>query len=89
MKQAKQRPKVKRHRTQFALADKNAQKVYLVGDFNEWNEKKHLMKKEAGGVWKKTILLAPGHYEYKFLVDGEVERRSSQREPLPQPLRDL
>ena len=71
MKKAKQRSKVKRRRIQFALPGLKAKKVCLVGEFNQWDEKKHPMKKDPDGTWKKTILLAPGRYEYKFLVDGE------------------
>jgi hypothetical protein len=27
--------------------------------------------KEEGGVWKKFVLLLPGSYQYKFVVDDE------------------
>jgi hypothetical protein len=29
------------------------------------------MKKDKKGRWTKIVTLAPGRYEYKFLVDGE------------------
>jgi hypothetical protein len=29
------------------------------------------MKKDENGVWKKIVMLTPGRYEYKFLVDGQ------------------
>jgi len=32
---------------------------------------KHVMKSDGTGVWNKTLILAPGRYEYKFFVDGE------------------
>ena len=60
----------KRRRVHFSFIAEAARKVYLVGDFNDWNEKSHLMKRDADGVWKKAVLLAPGRYEYKYLVDG-------------------
>jgi hypothetical protein len=51
---------------------KNAQKsTHLVGDFNSWDLKKHTMKKDNKGRWTKIVTLAPGRYEYKFLVDGQ------------------
>ena len=28
------------------------------------------MKRQADGHWATTIALAPGRYEYKFIVDG-------------------
>jgi 1,4-alpha-glucan branching enzyme len=71
MKKEKQQPKPKRRRVQFALVAQGAQKVYLVGDFNEWDEKSLPLKKDPDGTWKRTTLLAPGQYEYKFLVDGD------------------
>ena len=29
------------------------------------------MKRDESGMWKKMLMLTPGRYEYKFLVDGE------------------
>jgi 5'-AMP-activated protein kinase regulatory beta subunit len=29
------------------------------------------MKKDNNGKWTKAVLLLPGQYEYKFLVDGK------------------
>ena len=51
-----------------------ARKVFLVGDFNDWNEVKHPLKKNANGVWEKIAMLFPGRYEYKFLIDGQWKR---------------
>ena len=28
------------------------------------------MKKDKDGVWRKIVMVYPGRYEYKFLVDG-------------------
>jgi len=61
--------KPKRRRTIFQLTAPEAGEVFLAGDFNGWDLRKHPMKKETGGVWKRTTLLFPGEYEYKFLVD--------------------
>jgi 1,4-alpha-glucan branching enzyme len=69
MKKAQQKPK--RRRIKFTLTAKAAKKVYLVGDFNEWDEKANPMKKSADGTWARSVLLFPGNYEYKFLVDGD------------------
>ena len=41
-----------------------------MGDFNDWNPKKHPMQRYENGVWYKNLLLLPGKYEYKFMVDG-------------------
>jgi 5'-AMP-activated protein kinase regulatory beta subunit len=68
MKKQKSHPK--KHRVHFTLTTRAAQAVYLVGDFNDWNEASHPMKQDADGTWKKTVVLAPGTYQYKYLVDG-------------------
>ena len=61
----------KKGRISFKLEAPGAQTVSLAGDFNNWNPKTHVMKKDKKGVWSKIILIAPGRYEYKFFVDGE------------------
>lgn len=52
----------------FELEDADATKVSLVGNFNEWNKTANPMKKEDG-VWKCTLKLKPGKYEYQFVVN--------------------
>ncbi|MFZ5573334.1 MAG: isoamylase early set domain-containing protein [Thermodesulfobacteriota bacterium] len=66
----KNNPEPKR-RVNFVYQAQDANEVYLVGDFNQWNETAHAMKKDSSGLWKKTVMLMPGLYEYKFLVDGQ------------------
>jgi 1,4-alpha-glucan branching enzyme len=50
---------------------RNAESVFLVGTFNAWNPSACPMKRSADGVWRVSLKVAPGIYEYKFLVDGE------------------
>ena len=69
-KPVKAKTQPKRRRTVFRLNAPDAAEVFLAGDFNDWNLRKHPMQKEPGGLWKKTTMLFPGEYEYKFLVDG-------------------
>ena len=66
--------KEKRRRVTFSLEAPYAEKVSLAGDFNRWNATRHPMKKSAGGTWVKTVIIPPGQYEYKFLVDGQWQR---------------
>ncbi|MEA2059225.1 MAG: glycogen-binding domain-containing protein [Thermodesulfobacteriota bacterium] len=63
--------KTKRKRTQFSFNLPDAGEVLLAGDFNQWNGKKHRMKQNSGGIWEKTLVLKPGIYEYKYIVDGK------------------
>ncbi len=55
---------------QFVFEGPEANQVYLVGEFNQWNTQSIPMKKDKKGIWKKKMKLAPGRYEYQFLVDG-------------------
>jgi 1,4-alpha-glucan branching enzyme len=73
MAKAKLEEKVKRRKIIFSLKTSTAHEVILMGDFNDWNAKAHPMNKDENGVWKKTVMLFPGRYEYKFLVDGQWE----------------
>ncbi|MEZ4551002.1 MAG: glycogen-binding domain-containing protein [Desulfobacterales bacterium] len=66
------RKKTKR-RIKFQFYSENAGTVKLLGDFNNWEPAKHPMNPIADGLWEKIIMLDPGRYEYKFLVDGEWE----------------
>ena len=69
---AKTSPKKKsdKRRVTFSLEAPTANEVSLGGDFNNWDAIAHPMEKDANGVWKKTLVLPPARYEYKFLVDG-------------------
>lgn len=55
----------------FSLEAADAEEVLLMGDFNNWSPKKHPMQKDENGIWNKAVMLSSGHYEYKFLVDGQ------------------
>jgi len=69
----------KRRRVTFVFTSPQAQRVILMGDFNRWDAGVHPMKKDPQGVWRKIVMLYPGRYEYKFLVDGDW-RLDSQNE---------
>ncbi len=71
MSYVKSKQKIKRRRVKFSLKSDEAKEVVLMGDFNNWNPKKHSMQSDGEGAWNKTVVLSPGKYEYKFLIDGE------------------
>ncbi|WJG11060.1 isoamylase early set domain-containing protein [Aliiglaciecola sp. LCG003] len=49
---------------------KNAQKVRVVGDFNEWNLSASPMKKLKNGGFSSTIDLPKGaEYQFRYLLD--------------------
>ena len=54
----------------FALLEPDAKLVSLCGDFNGWSPHATPMKRHGDGHWETTVALAPGRYQYKFVVDG-------------------
>lgn len=49
-----------------------AEKVFLVGDFNDWDPGSHTLKGGKKSDYKITISLKPGQtYHYRYLIDGE------------------
>ncbi len=69
-KKSRQGTAGKRKRVKFTLVQGQAREVAVVGDFNDWNPAAHPMKRDDYGVWKKDVIIPPGEYQYKFLVDG-------------------
>src|ERR1700761_3190354 len=56
--------------TRFILpGHQQAKRAFLSGSFNGWSTLKGLMHKSDGG-WMLDVKLAPGAYEYKFIVGG-------------------
>jgi 1,4-alpha-glucan branching enzyme len=80
MSAKKSESKLKRRKVTFSLASPDAKEVILMGDFNQWNPKRHPMKKDNNGVWEKTTMLFPGRYEYRFLVDNRWENDSKNKQ---------
>lgn len=56
---------------EFYYTAPEANSVQLVGDFTHWQRKPINLVKQAEGIWKTALTLAPGTYHYRFLVDGE------------------
>ena len=60
-----------RRNVPFKLEDVPGRQVFVAGSFSDWQPKHKLSDKDGNGVYTVRILLAPGEYEYKFVVDGE------------------
>jgi 1,4-alpha-glucan branching enzyme len=73
----KTKTKIVTRKVQFEFPASEAQEVYLAGDFNSWDVNANPMKKDKKGLWKATLSLKPGRYEYRFLVDGNWENDPS------------
>lgn len=83
MLKVKSKQKNKLHKVTFSLESTDAKEVILMGDFNNWNPKKHKMKNNTNGKWNKTVMLSPGKYEYKFLIDGQWKEDPGNAQTCP------
>jgi len=68
-KKVKRDPKAKK--VEFSLVAPEAKSVFIAGDFNQWNPSSLPLKKGRQGIWKISLPLDPGQYEYRFFVDEE------------------
>ncbi len=66
----KSRKNLDKREVNFTLYAPKAKKIFLTGDFNQWNTQSLPMKRDKKGIWKLKTPLSPGRYEYKFYVDG-------------------
>ena len=68
----KQNGRGKAVKVTFSLPkDVQAETVYLVGDFNNWDEKTTPMKAEKEGGFSATVSLEKGReYQFRYLVNG-------------------
>lgn len=61
-------------KVEFTLPDAiaaNAETVYLVGDFNNWDETATPMTRYKNGKFKVTLDLEPNRdYQFRYLVNG-------------------
>lgn len=55
---------------EFHLEAPSAQSVKLAADFTEWGKFPLDLMKSEDGVWFIMVPLPPGHYSYRFIVDG-------------------
>ena len=67
-------PKNGKVQVTFAMpAIDNCDCLYLVGEFNEWNETAHPMQRADDGTWSLTLELEPGlDYQYRYRTGGGI-----------------
>ena len=56
---------------EFKCHAPNAQQVFVAGTFNEWKPDATPLVRDKAGEWRSSLNLPPGHYEFKFIVDGQ------------------
>ena len=49
-----------------------AQRVSLTGTFNQWQPTHHMLAPTPQGWWHGVLRLPPGHYLYRFWVEGQA-----------------
>jgi chromosome partitioning protein len=70
VKQTKPFPLPNMVERQFFYHAPKANRVKIVGTFNHWKpSEESLMERKKDGTWSKRIYLAPGTYQYRFLID--------------------
>ncbi|MBI4660762.1 MAG: hypothetical protein HY735_18145 [Verrucomicrobia bacterium] len=63
----------------------NAEKVCVVGDFNDWRPHISEMLWLGDDRWGKELALLPGTYEYLLWVDGQWLPDPNARAAIPNP----
>ncbi len=60
-------------RVTFQLpAEARAKTAALSGEFNEWDPRKHPMKRRKDGSFSVSLFLKPGKsYRFRYFLDGE------------------
>ena len=83
MTEATPQERTKNRRVTFRLKAPSVKEVVLSGDFNRWDVASHPMKKDENGIWKLSIIIPPGKYEYKLLVDGQWRLDDGNNQTVP------
>ncbi|MCB2169820.1 MAG: glycogen-binding domain-containing protein [Deltaproteobacteria bacterium] len=83
MSKIKPKAKPQRRRVVFSFRAPEADIVALVGSFNDWDPHRHPMDNKGHGLWKKSVTLPPGEYEYKFWIDGQWREDPRNHRTLP------
>lgn len=72
--------------TAFAFEAPAAHQVSLAADFNHWDAKALPMQKDPDGMWRVSVPLKPGRYEYRFFVDGDWQDDPFAQQKVANPL---
>jgi hypothetical protein len=62
-----------------------AKKVCVAGSFNNWQPERTPLKPSSNGRWLGDLKVAPGRYEYLFVVDGQWLPDPNARESVQNP----
>jgi 1,4-alpha-glucan branching enzyme len=71
MKEAFLMVTVNHNEAEFRFFRPSARAVYLVGEFNGWNQDDMPMKKSAKGYWTSKLRLPCGSFRFRYWADGQ------------------
>ena len=75
--------KIFRRQVNLIYQDTPGKNVFVAGSFNDWQPDKVLSDKNGDGHYSCRMMLYPGEYQYKFLVDGEWRSDSENPDFVP------
>ena len=68
----------------FTVHAEAGQNVRLAGSFTDWETKAKKMRfKKANGIYSATVKLAPGEYQYKFIIGDKWATDDQNTEFVP------
>ena len=68
----------------FTVHAEAGQDVRLAGTFTDWEAKaKKMTFKKSAGVYSASVKLAPGEYQYKFIIGGKWATDDQNTEFVP------
>jgi hypothetical protein len=56
----------------FVFVAPSAERVVVVGDFNDWNTAATPLRRSASNTWVATVNIRPGRYSYAFVVNDSI-----------------
>lgn len=65
----------------FRVWAPNAEKVCLVGDFNDWSPESQPMKNISGGIWETVCTQAQIYDNYKYLIKSKSGKEIYKSDP--------
>ncbi len=77
--------KLKNGKVKFISPTPDAHNVFLVGDFNQWNERSHRLRRTGSKRYELEMEIPPGRYRFKYLIDGVWWNDPDAEEYAPNP----
>jgi 1,4-alpha-glucan branching enzyme len=56
---------------EFRFYRPDAASVFLVGDFNDWQDSQLAMTKRSDGDWVAKVRLPAGEFKFRYCADGQ------------------